>query len=126
MISPNLLRILAATLLCIPALNGAPGSRIAMPDFTKGDAIPKGAVHDWNLGATGCRGWMFSDKLVTTDARQVFITKVDKGSPADGVLEVGDVIQWSMEHTQYQEFEHLGEKHLLMGSQGIKCVIKDV
>jgi len=63
-----------------------------MPDFTKGDAIPKGAVHDWNLGATGCRGWMFSDKLVTTDARQVFITKVDKGSPADGVLEVGDVI----------------------------------
>ena len=63
-----------------------------MPDFTKGDTIPKGAVHDWNLGATGCRGWMFSDKLVTTDARQVFITKVDKGSPADGVLEVGDVI----------------------------------
>ena len=63
-----------------------------MPDFTKGDTIPKGAVHDWNLGATGCRGWMFSDKLVTTDARQVFITKVDKGSPADGILEVGDVI----------------------------------
>jgi hypothetical protein len=63
-----------------------------MPDFTKGDAIPKGAVHDWNLGATGCRGWMFSDKLVTTDARQIRITRVDKGSPADGVLQVGDVI----------------------------------
>ena len=63
-----------------------------MPDFTKGDAIPKGAVHDWNLGSTGCRGWMFSDKMVTTDARQIRITRVDKGSPADGVLEVGDVI----------------------------------
>jgi hypothetical protein len=63
-----------------------------MPDFTKGDAIPKGAVHDWNLGTTGCRGWMFSDKLVTTDARQVRITRVDKGSPADGVLQVGDII----------------------------------
>ena len=63
-----------------------------MPDFTKGDAIPNGAVHDWNLGATGCRGWMFSDKLVTSDARQVRITRVDKGSPADGVLQVGDVI----------------------------------
>lgn len=63
-----------------------------MPDFTKGDTIPKGAVHDWNLGATGCRGWMFSDKLVTTDARQIRITRVDKGSPADGVLQVGDVI----------------------------------
>jgi hypothetical protein len=63
-----------------------------MPDFTKGDTIPKGAVHDWNLGATGCRGWMFSDKLVTSDARQIRITRVDKGSPADGVLQVGDVI----------------------------------
>ncbi|MCP4847065.1 MAG: acetylesterase, partial [Verrucomicrobiaceae bacterium] len=91
-ISSPLLRILAATLLCTSALNGAPGSRIAMPDFTKGDAIPKGAVHDWNLGSTGCRGWMFSDKMVTTDARQIRITRVDKGSPADGVLEVGDVI----------------------------------
>lgn len=63
-----------------------------MPDFTKGDTIPKGAVHDWNLGATGCRGWMFSDKLVTSDARQIRITRVDKGSPADGGLQVGDVI----------------------------------
>ena len=35
---------------------------------------------------------MFSDKLVTTDARQIKITKVAKGSPADGVLAVGDVI----------------------------------
>ncbi len=49
---------------------GAP-PKMAMPDFTKGDAIPAGADHDWNLGATGARGWMFSDKLVTTDARQI-------------------------------------------------------
>ena len=53
-------------------------------------------------------------------------TVVAKGKSVTDELEVGDVIQWSMEHTQYQEFEHLGEKHLLMGSQGIKCVIKDV
>jgi len=63
-----------------------------MPDFTKGDDIPKGASHDWTLGATGARGWMYSDKLVTADARQIRITTVDKGSPADGVLAVGDVI----------------------------------
>ena len=62
------------------------------PDFTKGESIPEGFKHDWNLGATGARGWMFSDKLVTTDARQIKITKVGKGSPAEGTLAVGDVI----------------------------------
>jgi hypothetical protein len=66
--------------------------KTAAPDFTRGDKIPNGAKHDWNLGATGARGWMYCDKMVTTDARQIAITKVDKGSPADGILAVGDVI----------------------------------
>ena len=35
---------------------------------------------------------MFRDKLVTADARQISITKVEKGSPADGILAVGDVL----------------------------------
>lgn len=65
---------------------------MAMPDFTKGDAIPAGADHDWNLGAIGARGWMYSDKLATTDARQIRVTKVEQNSPADKVLVVGDVI----------------------------------
>jgi len=64
----------------------------AIPDFTQGDVIPEGAEHDWNLGPTGLRGWMVCDKLVTADARQIAITKVEKGSPADGTLLVGDVI----------------------------------
>ena len=63
-----------------------------IPDFTKGDVVPAEAKHDWNLGPTGLRGWMFCDKLVTTDARQIAITAVDAGSPADGVIAVGDVI----------------------------------
>ncbi len=62
------------------------------PDFTKGDVIPKNARHDWNLGATGLRGWMHCDTLVTSDARQIAITKVAAKSPADGVIAVGDVI----------------------------------
>lgn len=62
------------------------------PDFTKGDVIPKNAIHDWNLGATGLRGWMHCDSLVTSDARQIAITKVGEKSPADGVIAVGDVI----------------------------------
>jgi hypothetical protein len=70
----------------------APKTALRMPDFTKGDVIPADAKHDWNLGATGLRGWMFFDRLVTTDARQISITKVEKGSPADGKIAVGDVI----------------------------------
>jgi hypothetical protein len=65
---------------------------IVIPDLTKGDKIPKGAKHDWNLGPTGLRGWMFCDKLVTTDARQIAITTVEPGSSADGLIVVGDVL----------------------------------
>ena len=70
----------------VPAVAAGKGQPLTVPDLTKGDAIPAGAKHDWNLGPTGLRGWMFCDKLVTTDARQISITKVEKGSPADGLL----------------------------------------
>ena len=62
------------------------------PDFTQGDTIPEGATHDWNLGPTGARGWMYSNKLETSEARQVLITSVEAGSPADGILQEGDVL----------------------------------
>lgn len=65
---------------------------LSIPDFTKGDSIPAAAKHDWNLGPTGLRGWMFCDRLVTKDARQILITSVDQGSPADGIIAVGDVL----------------------------------
>jgi hypothetical protein len=82
-----------AALLAIPATGiAAPKGTMTLPDFTKGDPIPAGAKHDWTLGATGLRGWIYSEKMVTTDARQISITKVDKGSPADGLLATGDVI----------------------------------
>ena len=54
--------------------------------------MPDGWTHDWNLGPTGARGWIYCDKHVTTDARQILITEVADGSPADGKLKVGDVI----------------------------------
>jgi hypothetical protein len=68
------------------------GAGMPNPDFTKGETIPKNAKHDWNLGPTGLRGWMYCDRLETSDARQIFVTKVEKGSPADGIFQVGDVI----------------------------------
>ena len=80
----------AVMLFTAPAL--AAKAPLSNPDFTKGGVIPTDAKHDWTLGATGARGWTFSDQLSTTAARQIAITKVAKGSPADGVLKVGDVI----------------------------------
>ena len=63
-----------------------------IPDFTRGARIPENARHDWNLGATGMRGWIYADSLVTSDARQIAVTEVAAGSPADGVVAAGDVI----------------------------------
>ncbi len=80
------------SILTASSLAAGPDSTSAILDFTQGDKIPEGSNHDWTLGATGTRGWMFSDKMVTTDARQICITQVDKNSPADGILAVGDVI----------------------------------
>ena len=83
LLSLALVALLAAPL---PAFAAGRGQPTTVPDFTKGGTIPAGARHDWNLGPTGLRGWMFCDKMVTTDARQISITKVEKGSPADGVF----------------------------------------
>ena len=90
----SLLTVALVTLFSapLPALAAGKNQPLTIPDFTKGDAIPANAEHDWNLGPTGLRGWMFCDQMVTTDARQISITKVEKGSPADGVFLVGDVI----------------------------------
>jgi len=82
----------ATALLLVTPCTAAPKNQMPNPDFTKGEKIPEGANHDWNLGATGARGWIFSNKLSTTDARQIAVTRVDKGSPADGILKEGDVI----------------------------------
>ncbi len=79
-------------LLTTPCLIAGSKKTMENPDLTKGDAIPQGATQDWLLGATGARGWMYSDHGVTTGARQISIMQVDKGSPSDGVLAVGDVI----------------------------------
>ena len=80
--------VLVALLLASPVL----AQPMANPDFTAGEAIPDGATHDWNLGPTGLRGWMHSHQMQTTAARQVKVTTVDPGSPAEKLFEVGDVI----------------------------------
>ena len=83
--------LLRATLLVL-ALPMVLFGQDAIPDFTHGDQVPEGNTKDWNLGPTGARGWMYSERLETRRARQILITKVDSGSPADGILRPGDVI----------------------------------
>jgi hypothetical protein len=61
-----------------------------IPDFTKGDE--PGKAHDWTLGPTGGRGWIHTANGHSRDARQILVTAVAKGSPADGTLAAGDVI----------------------------------
>jgi hypothetical protein len=76
---------LALVLLLAAALTAA-----APPDLTAGGKPD--ANHDFNLGPTGLRGWIWAENSATTAARQIFVTQVDAGSPADGVIAPGDVI----------------------------------
>ncbi|MDC0288366.1 DUF6288 domain-containing protein [Rubripirellula sp.] len=46
---------------------------------------------DWSLGPTGARGLIEAWKH-TADARKIVVTRVASRSPAEGVLQVGDVI----------------------------------
>jgi len=66
------------------------GEKPPVPDFTQGGK--KDDTHDWTLGPTGARGWVYGWKGQTADARQILVTAVAKGSPADGILNSGDVI----------------------------------
>jgi methionine-rich copper-binding protein CopC len=65
-----------------------------VPDLTAG-GVPNNTACI-NLGPTGMEGWIYNDGggrlQETAAARQILVTKVAAGSPADGVLAVGDVI----------------------------------
>lgn len=67
-------------------------SRAKQSDFAKGDQIPEGLKHECNFGHTGTLGWIFGNRLETSQAQQILITMVDSDSPADGTLMVRDVI----------------------------------
>jgi Family of unknown function (DUF6288)/HEAT repeats len=71
----------------------------APPDLTQDSKVNR--EQTYNLGATGLRGWMYTkpashlDALqgrTTTASRQILVTHVGAKSPADGVLQVDDVI----------------------------------
>jgi len=70
------------------------------PDLTK-DSQSIDRKLTYNLGSTGLRGWIYTKAANNLDAaqgrttlasRQILVTHVGAGSPADGVVEVDDVI----------------------------------
>ncbi|MCX5656457.1 MAG: DUF6288 domain-containing protein [Planctomycetota bacterium] len=84
----KVLTIVVAVLVSGPPLAAA--APTAMPDLTK--TAPAETKKSYNLGPTGALGWMYVEKGMTEKSRQILVTAVEKGSPAAGVLEVGDVI----------------------------------
>ncbi|MEP2774832.1 MAG: DUF6288 domain-containing protein [Luteolibacter sp.] len=72
------------------AAGGDSGGASKAPDLTAGGQRDEN--HDWTLGASGMRGWLFAASTDTSQSRQILVTAVAKGSPADGILEKGDVI----------------------------------
>jgi len=82
----------ASLVVAIALVSGSPlvAAPPPVPDLTQGGK--KDDAHDWTLGPTGARGWIWGRDLETTEARQILITQVEKGSPADRVLEADDVI----------------------------------
>ncbi len=83
-------RILLAATLALPAAPVSAAPQPPGPPLTQGGQPDKG--HDWTLGPTGARGWMWAWRGHSTDARQILVTKVADGSPADGILRKGDVL----------------------------------
>ena len=93
MLSTTALRPIFALLAILTSLSLAEARQRQappVPDLTAGGE--RNEAHDWNLGATGARGWMWGWKLETTEARQILVTAVAPDAPAEQVLEVGDVI----------------------------------
>jgi len=86
----NILGVLCLLIGTVGRLSAAPPTPTP-PDLTQGGQRDKN--HDWLLGPTGARGWIFfRHEDLTAAARQILITAVAAGSPADGVLRPNDVI----------------------------------
>jgi hypothetical protein len=85
--------VILSSAVCTAAATGG------VPDFTKGELLDpkhkKKKFYDRTLGPTGLWGQVFARNMAngaSRDARQFVVTKVEAGSPADGIMQVGDVV----------------------------------
>jgi hypothetical protein len=87
----------AAIVACLTAALTPAANAQAVPDLTKGDRPTPPTkraqlVLITNLGPTGLLGWTYQEHHDTSKSRQILVSKVMPGSPADGTLKEGDVI----------------------------------
>ncbi len=75
------------------------GAAAKVPDFTKGEelvSVNKNLkIADRAMGPTGLWGQVYSRKMeegASRDARQFLITRVEPGSPGEGIMKTGDVV----------------------------------
>lgn len=87
------------TIVMALALMGPLHAGEAPPDLTQNHQVER--KETYNLGATGLRGWIYTKAAsnldgiqgrTTTASRQILVTHVGAKSPADGVMQVDDVI----------------------------------
>ena len=89
----NPLKLLSLMALVMAGIHGVTGAAVpapVVPDLTKG--AKNEGFQEWNMGPTGIRGGAFCQGFDTSASRQILVSEVAKGSPADGVLTSGDVI----------------------------------
>ena len=83
----------AVTLMTSTLAFAAPQRPLAGPVRDLRKEIDFERIGEFHLGPTGAVGWMHvSRNSMTAEARQILVTGVEAGSPADGVLEPGDLI----------------------------------
>ncbi|MCY3018276.1 MAG: DUF6288 domain-containing protein [Planctomycetota bacterium] len=83
--------LFAMAVLCdFGLVAGAAEAPAGPPDLTKGGQRLQGG--EYILGPTGLSGWMYVKDGYTNEARQIQVLTIDKGSPADGVVQINDVI----------------------------------
>mgnify|MGYP001812246784 CR=1 FL=1 len=82
--------ILGVVITLISMLAGS--ALAAPPDLTSGGVPNEDPAITINLGPTGARGWVYHEKIDTSESRQILVTDVEAGSPAAGALAVDDVI----------------------------------
>lgn len=94
MMRNSLLAALVLALFTVPdgAFAAPKDPAVVPPDFTQGGTKPADAKHEWTLGPTGARGWYHTANGHSRLARQILVTAVAKGSPAEAVLVKGDVL----------------------------------
>ena len=86
---------LAAVCLTGPVSGGS--QELGLDKLPKYQApIPYAGIRNWhithNLGPTGARGWVYGDRGHSRESREILIKSVEPGSPADGVLQIYDLI----------------------------------